>query len=264
MNGSPPSGSPSVVVRRAAERFVTPGEGLVSRHSFSFGSHYDPHNVGFGVLVVSNDDLAEPGAGYDTHPHRDVEIVTWVLDGALVHRDSTGGGGVVTPGLAQRMSAGRGVLHSEFNDAGFSDSGSSDGAGTAGESTLRFVQMWVPPGESGGEPSYEQRDVAPDLAAGRLVTVASGLARDAGSAAVRIAQPAAAMHVARPDAGASVTLPNAPFVHVYVARGSVELESVGRLDEGDAARLTDEGGRRIVAHTPAEVVVWEMHASLYR
>ncbi|WP_166355789.1 pirin family protein [Phytoactinopolyspora limicola] len=239
---------------RSADRFESTEPGLVSRHSFSFGRHYDPGNVGFGLLVMNNDDVLRPGAGYATHPHRDVEIVTWVLEGALAHRDSTGAGGVIHPGLAQRLSAGRGVRHAEFND-------------DAGAAPLRFVQMWVPPDERGIDPSYEQCDVATDLAGGGLVTVASGMPRYADRAAIRLGQRAAAMHVAQWGAdgvAASVTLPGAPFVHLYVARGVVHVEGVGSLGEGDAARLTDEGGRRVTAMSggDVEIIVWEMHTTV--
>lgn len=248
--------TPGVDVRRAGERFLSRAPGVVSRHSFSFGPHYDPGNVGFGLLVVCNDDVVQPGSGYGTHPHRDVEIVTWVLDGALEHRDSTGQGGIIQPGLIQRMSAGRGVRHSEFN--------ASDPAGeTSGRrAPLRFVQMWLPPDTPGAEPGYEQRDVAGELAGGGLAPVASGMRRHR-DAAIRVGQRAAAMHVARPAPGAVLTLPAAPFVHVYVTRGTVDVESVGRLDEGDSARLTDEGGRWVRAVAPAELIVWEMHADVH-
>src|SRR5947208_349977 len=107
----------TVDVRRAGERFWTRAGWLDSRHSFSFGQHYDPANTHFGLLLVSNDDVVAPGTGFETHPHRDMEIVTWVLDGRLVHQDSAGHTGVIYPGLAQRMSAGTGILHSEKNDA---------------------------------------------------------------------------------------------------------------------------------------------------
>lgn len=233
-------------MRRASDRFVTSDDGRTTRHSFSFGRHFDPGNVGFGLLVVNNDDLLAPSAGYPTHPHRDVEIVTWVLDGALVHRDSAGEGGVIGPGLAQRLSAGRGVVHSEFNDS-------------AG-SPLRFVQMWVPPDAAGVDPSYAQHDVGDALASGDLVVVASGMARHRDTTAITLRQRDAAMWVARLGPGGTATLPSAPYVHAFVAGGSVDVEGVGPLDDGDALRTTDEGGRRIVARTPTDLVVWEMHA----
>ena len=141
-------------VRRSAERFTTETDWLTSRHSFSFGPHYDPSNVGFAVLVAHNEDVVAPGRGYDTHPHADQEIVTWVLDGSLVHEDSHGHSGVVRPGLAQLMSAGRGVLHSERNDAPDTDR------------PTRFVQMWLRPDEAGLDPSYAQQEVGPHRRAG--------------------------------------------------------------------------------------------------
>ena len=234
-------------VRRAGDRFVTSGDGVVSRHSFSFGPHYDPGNVGFGLLVVANDDVAAAGRGYPTHPHRDVEIVTWVLAGALAHQDTAGHGGELVPGVVQRMSAGRGVRHSEL-------------AAAAG---ARFVQMWLPPSVAGTDPSYEQADVTADLAGGGLVPVVSGLRRHSGAAAVavRLGQPAAALHVGRLRAGDVVTLPSARFVHVYVARGAVAAETAGHLAEGDAVRFTDEGGRTVTATGDAELLVWELHAA---
>src|SRR5262245_47332916 len=106
-----------VDIRRAADRAVTTTPWLVSKHSFSFGEHYDPQNTHHGWLLVNNDDTVAPGTGFDTHPHRDMEIVTWVLSGSLTHKDSTGNSGVIYPRLAQRMSAGRGILHSEKNDS---------------------------------------------------------------------------------------------------------------------------------------------------
>jgi quercetin 2,3-dioxygenase len=233
-------------VRRAAERFTTRADGLASRHSFSFGAHYDPGNVGFAVLVAHNDDVVEPGHGYDTHPHRDTEIVTWVLEGSLVHEDSYGNAGVIRPGLAQRMSAGRGVLHSERNDE-------------PGASTTRFVQMWLRPDTSGLDPSYEQHDVSLAPGAG-LLPIVSGLA--GLDAAVRIHTSGAALHVARLDKGESLQLPDAPRLHLFVARGSVDLEAAGRLDEGDAARLAVDGGPTVTATDPAEVLVWQLPADV--
>lgn len=235
-------------VRRAAERFRTETDGIVSRHSFSFGAHYDPTNVGHALLVAHNDDVVAPGSGYATHPHRDLEILTWVLDGGLLHEDSRGNTGLVVPGLAQRLSAGSGVLHSERNDAATGPS-------------VRFVQMWVLPDEPGTEPSYAQHYVGQALASQAWVTVASGMARDRESAAVSLGASGAALHVARLDAAGRAVVPDAPHVHLFVARGSVELEGAGRLDEGDAVRLTGAGARRLVAGPQGcEVLAWEMWA----
>ena len=229
-------------VRRSADRFTTATDWLTSRHSFSFGPHYDPHNVGHAVLVAHNDDVIAPGTGYDTHPHQDLEIVTWVLDGSLVHQDSHGHTGVIRPGLAQRLSAGSGVLHSERNDA------------PQAAVPTRFVQMWVLPDEPGLEPSYAQQEVG-ELSG--LVPLASGI--PGVDAAVRINSSGAALHVARLAAGDSVLLPDAPHLHVFVARGTVQLEGAGPLAEGDAVRLTADGERRVSADASAEVLVWQMH-----
>jgi redox-sensitive bicupin YhaK (pirin superfamily) len=133
---------------------------LDSWHSFSFSSHYDPANTHHGLLLVNNDDVIRAGRGFGTHSHRDMEIVTWVLDGELEHRDSTGTAGIIYPGLAQRMSAGSGIQHSETNASATAD--------------VHIVQMWVLPDTEGIDPGYEQHDVNEALAGGGLVTVASG------------------------------------------------------------------------------------------
>ena len=245
-------------VRRAAERYPggDPAAGIESWHAFSFGPHYDPDNTHFGLLLVSNDDRVATGTGFDTHPHRDTEIVTWVLEGSLVHQDSAGHSGVVHPGLAQRMSAGSGILHSERNDAYRTDP-------TRPATPVRFVQMWVAPDSDGGAPGYEQRDIATELDAGGLVVVASGMRRHADDKAISIRQRNAALHAARLRPAAVTAVPAAPYVHLFVARGSVTLEGAGPLVEGDAARLTAAEGQRLTAGDHgAEVLLWEMHAAL--
>ena len=230
-----------IEVRRAADRFTTRTDWLTSRHSFSFGPHYDPANVAFAELVVHNDDVVAPGAGYDTHPHADTEIVTWVLEGSLVHQDSNGVAGVLRPGQVQRMTAGRGVLHSERND--------EPGAVTP----TRFVQMWLRPDEPGLDPSYQQQDVGSTTG---LVPLVSGI--DGLDVAVRIHTAGAALHVARLAPGESVALPDAPRLHVFVARGAVDLEGAGRLDAGDVARFTGDGGPTLIGLVPAEVLIWQL------
>ena len=232
----------AVDVRRADERFHTDAGWLDSHHSFSFGPHFDPDNIGHGLLVVSNDDHVAPGAGFGTHAHRDMEIVTWVLEGALEHRDSAGHDGVIRPGLAQRMSAGRGIQHSEVN-----------------HSATEPV-MWVVPDVAGIDPGYEQRDVGAQLDAGGLVPVASGRGHDG---AIAIHQAGAVLWAARLDEGDLVQLPDAPFVHLFVARGEVELDGTP-LREGDAARLTSAGVLPVRALGPAELLVWETHARAHR
>ncbi|CDO30629.1 pirin family protein [Mycolicibacterium porcinum] len=234
------SGTSRVDIRRADDRGASTTDWLQSRHSFSFADYYDPANTHHGLLLVNNDDVVAPGSGFDTHPHRDMEIVTWVLSGQLAHEDSMGNSGVIYPGLAQRMSAGTGVQHSEKN-------------GSARE-PVHFVQMWVLPDTAGLTPSYQQQEV--DLA-NTLTPIASG----AVDAAVTLHNRDATLYGARLRPGDSVELPRARFVHLFVARGSVTLEGAGPLAEGDAARLTDSGGR-VTTDADAEILVWEMNAGL--
>jgi redox-sensitive bicupin YhaK (pirin superfamily) len=244
-------------VRRAVNRDKTAISWLDSAHSFSFGNHYDPDNTHFGMLLVNNDDRVAPGTGFETHPHRDMEIITWVLSGQLVHQDSEGHNGLIHPGLAQRMSAGTGILHSEKND-----SGTTTGTIKTPE-TVHFVQMWIVPDTPGIAPGYEQLDVTPELERGGLVPVASGMPRHAGAAAIRIANKYSALHAGRLAAGDTVSLPDSPYAHVFVARGSLDLEGAGRLSEGDAVRVTGAQGQRLTAAGgPAEVLIWEMHAAV--
>jgi hypothetical protein len=249
-----------ISTRNAGDRFETRTDWLASRHSFAFGRHYDVDNTHFGLLLVNNDDVVQPGTGFDTHPHRDMEIVTWVLGGALVHQDSEGHSGVIYPGLAQRMSAGRGILHSEKNDSWVLTGGPEH------HDPVRFVQMWVAPDESGLDPGYEQLEIGDALRTGALVPVASGRPGDRGEAAIRIRQKDATLHAARLAPGASVTLPAAPFVHLYVPQGAVMLEGAEAqpLAEGAAARICDGDGPRVTAAglSGAEILVWEMHSAL--
>jgi redox-sensitive bicupin YhaK (pirin superfamily) len=234
-------------IRRAADRALTTTPWLKSRHSFSFGDHYEPENTHHGLLLVNNDDSVQPAGGFDTHPHRDMEIVTWVLQGELTHQDSMGNRGVIYPGLAQRMSAGSGILHSEKNDSS--------------TEPVHFVQMWVAPDETGVTPSYQQHEIADGLLNGNLVTIASGI--PGHDAAITLHNRGAALHGARLDRpGAAVSLPRAPYLHLFVARGRITLEGVGELHEGDAVRFTDTDGPRVTAGDPAEVLIWEMHATL--
>jgi quercetin 2,3-dioxygenase len=235
----------TVEIRRAADRAVTTTSWLNSRHSFSFGDHYDPANTHHGVLLVNNDDVVAPAAGFDTHPHRDMEIVTWVLDGALAHRDSAGNSGLVYPGLAQRMSAGTGISHSEKNDSA--------------TDPVRFVQMWVLPDVSGIAPGYQQHKIADELLDGRLATIASGIpGRDA---AITIHNRSAALHGARLRRSESLELPAAPYLHLFVARGHLSISET-ELTEGDAVRFTASHGVQVTTPEACEILVWEMHTAL--
>jgi redox-sensitive bicupin YhaK (pirin superfamily) len=247
--------APTVDVRRAADRFKSSFGWLDSKHSFSFGQHFDRRNTHHGLLLVNNDDVVDPGTGFETHPHQDMEIVTWVLDGSLVHQDSTGHSGVIYPGLAQRMSAGRGILHSEKND-------SWRLGGATHRDPVHFVQMWVVPDEPGITPGYEQLEIDHELLSGGLVPVASGMDAHDGAAAIRIKNRYAALYAARLQPGQSVALPEAPFLHLFVPRGAVTLEGAGQLLTGDAVRFTATGGQQVTATEAAEILVWEMHATL--
>ncbi|MFZ2529134.1 MAG: pirin family protein [Rhodococcus sp. (in: high G+C Gram-positive bacteria)] len=255
--------TPLIDVRRADDRMKTTIDWLDSKHSFSFGHHYDPDNTHHGLLLVNNDDIVTPGKGFDTHPHRDMEIVTWVLRGSLVHQDSIGHSGVIYPGLAQRMSAGTGILHSEKNDS-WRLSDITGTHATEHANPVRFVQMWVAPDEAGITPGYEQLEIDDELMRGGLVPVASGMAKDRDHAAIRIHNKHAGLSVARVQPDRTVTLPEAPYLHIFIAEGSMDLEGVGPLTEGDAVRLTNSGGQRLSTTTGAEVLVWEMHTTIGR
>jgi quercetin 2,3-dioxygenase len=238
--------APTIDIRRADSRFKTDAGWLDSRHCFSFGYHYDPRNTHHGLLLVSNDDIVQPNTGFSTHPHRDMEIVTWVLDGELEHTDTLGNRDVIYPGLAQRMSAGRGIWHSEIN--------STNGA------PVHFVQMWVLPDTEQIDPSYEQLEIGAELERGGLVPVASGRGHHA---AISIRQRGVVLWAAKLKSGESVAVPDNAFAHVYVARGPVTLEGAGKLVAGDAVRLTAAGSPRLVAGPDgAEVLIWEMAEAL--
>ncbi|MEU5087980.1 pirin family protein [Streptomyces sp. NPDC021356] len=216
-------------VRRAADRYPggDEGAGITTRHAFSFGPHYDPDNLRFGALIACNEERLAPAAGFAEHPHSHTEIVTWVVEGELTHRDSTGRATVIRPGDLQHLSAAAGVRHVERNDA-------------AGP--LTFVQMWLTPRNPGGEPRYE---------------VVRALADTTPYA---VPEAGATLHVRRLASGERTALPPAAFVYVHVVRGEVELAGE-RLGAGDAARLTEPvGGREMVAVGDAEFLVWEMRA----
>lgn len=237
----------SIDIRRHGTEFHTKIDWLNSYHSFSFGPHYDPGNTHHGLLLVSNDDVIKADTGFQTHPHQDMEIVTWVISGELEHRDSEGNHGILYPGLAQRMTAGRGIWHSEINPSKKDD--------------VRLVQMWVPPDRDFLNPGYEQLDISKELGKGGLIPVASG--RD-HHAAIRIHQKDAVLWAGRLKKGETVSIPNAPYVHLYITKGSAELEGAGELKEKDAVRLTSAGSPKLTAHsqTGAELLVWESHTSL--
>src|SRR5580693_1377616 len=209
---------PGVNIRRAADRHQTQIGWLHGRHSFDTGIDPLGADTHHGVLVVSNHDS------------------------------------IIYPNLAQRMTAGTGIRHSEKNDR--------PAVSPDGERPLDLIQMWVVPDEPEVAPGYEQLELDPSDLQGRLAVVASGMTRHRDQAAIRIRNRYAALHVARLHAGESVTIPDAPFAHVYLARGRVDLEAEGALEAGDAARLTAAGARRLAAAEPSEVLIWELHAGL--
>ena len=233
----------TIDIRRKNDAFHTSAGWLDSRHSFSFGHHYDTSNTHHGLLLVSNDDVIKAGTGFDTHPHRDMEIVTWVLSGELEHKDSQGNRGLIYPGLAQRMSAGRGIWHSEKNLSNKED--------------VHLVQMWVVPDRESIDPGYEQLDINPQLAAGGLVAIASGRGHQA---AIKIRQKGAVLWGGRLKAGEVAQIPESQFAHLYVAQGSVSLQGAGPLNAGDAVRLAGAGSPALTADpkTGAEVLLWQM------
>ncbi|MFR9675042.1 pirin family protein [Streptomyces sp. TR06-5] len=203
-----------------------PAAGVATRHAFSFSGSYDPDNVRFGLLVACNEEQLAPGAGFDLHPHRDLEIVTWVVSGELEHRDSEGHTARVRPGDLQRLGAGAGIRHIERNP---------------GDEPLRFVQMWLVPGTFGGEPVYE---------------VVRGIA-DATPFAIPGTD--AVLHVRRLGEAEVTAVPDAAWVYVHVVRGTVRVDA-HRLSAGDAARITGADGLAATAERDTELLVWEMHA----
>ena len=229
-----------VDVRRSGSRLHTKIGWLDSWHSFSFGRHYDPSNTHHGLLLVNNDDRVAPASGFPTHFHRDMEIVTWVLSGRLEHRDSEGNHGELYPGLAQRMSAGTGIEHSEMNPSPTED--------------VHFVQMWVPPDTDGIDPSYEQRDVNAELDKGGLRPIAWGQEHDG---AIAIHQHDAVLWGARLPPDETTSIPDGAHVHLFVAVGNVGFPDAGVLGPGDAARLSGAGELALTAGPPgAEILVW--------
>jgi redox-sensitive bicupin YhaK (pirin superfamily) len=215
-------------VRRAEERYRggDAATGIESWHAFSFGPHYDPGNLRFGAVIACNEERLLPGAGFGEHPHSHTEIVSWVVEGELTHRDLAGHETVVRPGDVQRLSAAAGIRHVERND---------------GERTLTFVQMWLAPRRAGGEPSYE---------------IVRGIADGTPYA---VPQAGAMLHVRRLAEDERTAVPDAGQVYVHVVRGEVRLGGE-KLGPGDAVRLTDEEGLEAVGVTPAELLMWEMTA----
>jgi len=228
-------------VRRAQDRGYADHGWLQSFHSFSFAGYYDPAHMGWGNLRVINEDWIAPGMGFGTHGHRDMEIVTYVLEGNLAHKDSMGNVRGIPPGDVQRMSAGTGVQHSEFNHAP--------------QATTHLLQIWIQPNRLGVEPSYEQRTFAADAKQGRLCLVASGYGEPA---AVHL-HADARLYASLLGAGESVALDLAPArkAYVHVARGQL-LANGEALSAGDALQLHGESRLVLNGVNNAEVLVFDL------
>ena len=230
-----------ISVRRADDRGVAKRGWLDSRHTFSFGGYQDPDHMGFGTLRVINEDVIQPGQGFGTHGHQDMEIVTYILDGALEHKDSIGNGSVLRPGEVQRMSAGTGIEHSEFNPSP--------------TDPVHLLQIWIVPERKGLEPGYEQKSFPEPGRRGTLRLVG---ARDGRDGAVTIHQDVDLYATILED-GADVTHPLRPGrkAWVQVARGAVRLNGQP-LSQGDGAAVSDEGTLTFTGTPDAEVLLFDM------
>ncbi|QAZ40498.1 quercetin 2,3-dioxygenase [Methylibium sp. Pch-M] len=230
-----------ITLRKSAERGYADHGWLKSHHSFSFAEYHDPAHMGFGNLRVINEDRIAPGTGFGTHGHRDMEIISYVLDGALGHKDSIGNGAAIQPGDVQRMSAGTGIRHSEFNHAT--------------QQTTHFLQIWILPEAQGIAPGYEQKHFAADSKRGVLKLVASPDGRD-GAVTLHAD---AAMYVGLFDGAEAAALVLDPkrLAYVHVARGSVSVNGHA-LQAGDAAQLDGESRLELSDGQGAEVIVFDL------
>ncbi|HEY3065989.1 MAG TPA: pirin family protein [Methylomirabilota bacterium] len=230
-----------IEIRPAAERGLTKLPWLTSHHSFAFNQYYDPAHESFGPLRVLNDDTVAPGTGFGTHSHRDMEIVTYVLDGALEHRDSTGGHGVIEVGEVQRMTAGTGVAHSEHN--------------ASATAPVHFLQVWFLPNRRGLTPGYEQKRFGEEQRRNVLLPVASGRTDGPG---VFLNQDVT-MYTSRLLAGHEVLHTPAPArgAYVFVVSGTARVNGV-KVGSGDAAKVSGEAGVTIAADADAELVLFDV------
>ena len=230
-----------VTIRRSKDRGHAQHGWLDSRHTFSFADYQDPAHMGFRALRVINEDRVQPAMGFGTHPHRDMEILSYVLEGGLAHKDSLGTGSVIRPGDVQRMTAGTGVTHSEFN--------------ASSAEPVHFLQIWLLPERRGLAPSYEQKHFAEDQRRGRLQLVAS---RDGRAGSLTVHQDVAVYDVLlEPKERAELPLVKGRHAWVQVARGSASVNGE-TLRAGDGAALSDETALRLEGVEPAEVLVFDL------
>ena len=230
-----------ITVRRSEDRGKTQIAWLDSRHSFSFGDYYDPANESFGALRVINEDWIKGGAGFQPHSHRDMEIGTYILDGAIAHKDSAGGGGTIRPGEIQRMSAGAGITHSEFNPSA--------------TQTCHMLQIWIMPSKRGIPPSYEQKTIDPDSVHNHFARIAAPEPR---ATEVRLVQDAE-IWAAKLDAGVEAIHPLAKGRKAWlqVAKGEVKLDGA-TLKAGDAAAITDQDKIAVRSVAASEVLLFDL------
>ncbi len=230
-----------IEIRRGQERGYADHGWLKSFHSFSFADYYDPKHMGFGPLRVINEDRVAAGMGFGTHGHRDMEIISYVLDGALAHKDSMGNGSTIHPGDVQRMSAGTGVTHSEFNH-------SKDG-------NTHFLQIWIQPNVNGIKPSYDEKHFAPADKRGVLRLIASPDGRDGSVMVHQDAYLYASLLNGVEKAAHSITADRLGYV--FVARGGLEVNGQ-RLNAGDAMKISGGGEVRLENAEDAEVLLFDM------
>jgi redox-sensitive bicupin YhaK (pirin superfamily) len=231
-----------IKIRKAEERGHFDFGWLNTYHTFSFGDYYDPRNMGFRTLRVINEDFVHAGRGFPTHGHRDMEIITYVLEGGLAHKDSMGNGSIIRPGDVQRMSAGTGVMHSEANPSA--------------DESVHLLQIWILPGETGVEPSYEEKKFDDEEKRGRLRLVVSPDGRD-GS--VRIHQDAS-VYATVLDPGQQVGHELRPGRHAWlqVARGAIEVNG-HELKQGDGAAVSEEPGLTITGSERSEALLFDLN-----
>jgi hypothetical protein len=229
-------------LRKSNERGFADHGWLKSFHTFSFASYYDPKNMGYGPLRVINEDRVAPGEGFGKHPHRDMEIISYVLDGELEHKDSMGTGSIIRPGDVQRMSAGTGVTHSEYNPSP--------------KNGVHFLQIWIEPEANGIKPSYEQKFFGPEEKRGKLRLLASPDGRDGSVTVHQDAQ----LYAALVDGAEQVThqIENGRRAYVHVARGAVTVNGQA-LGSGDALKVDGEKQVVIEKGDNAEVLLFDLN-----